>query len=82
MISSCKLDGTAGYGSDSTVLVNVVNKTSTFQNIYPFILGGTEWPDLESASAKDTLGYIRRDYEDGVLVNTVVVPIPVTQKEN
>jgi len=60
-------------------LINVVTKTSTYQNVYNATgcnpLGNTESPTKDAANevageSTNHTGYIRRDYEDGVLVKT------------
>lgn len=72
----------AHYGAprNNLDLVNVVAKTSTYQNVYAEKqrnrghVGGNEFNSKENALrvnlGEARLGFIRRDYEDGVLVKT------------
>lgn len=66
-------------GSDHADLINVVVKTSTYQKVCGtgssvlLQIGYHEFScreDAEETTAIDHIGYIRRDYEDGVLVKT------------
>lgn len=59
-------------------LINVVEKTSTWQNMYPSDGGSTAKSKAEAygqAVKQSLIGYLRRDYEDGVFVSATFEPV-------
>lgn len=73
-------------------LVNIPERTSTWQNVYKKVRGRspTEQPSkaasISSAShaagvSSDLVGFIRRDFEDGVFVGAEFEPYSVKEKD-
>lgn len=83
-------DITTGRAKGNTVerpydLVNVPVRTSTWENMYKDTSGGSLYHDKETASlsssnfckrwGRERIGYLRRDYEDGVFVSAEFEPL-------
>lgn len=81
VVQSYRKDGTSGSSKEADYdLINVPVKTSTWQNVYANAQSGSRdtYPTKEGADAMRALGrvgYIRRDYEDGVFVGAEFEPI-------
>ena len=59
-------------------LVNVPVRTSTWENVYRSVSGGVCYPTKEAAAKTIKpikLGYLRRDFEDGVFVSAEFEPL-------